>query len=253
MRQWLGGLWLAGAAALCGTPALAAEIKVLTAGAFKPVLLSQLPEFERRTGHKVTLQNDTAGMLVRRIKAGEAFDLVVLTQSALGDLGRSGEVVTASVVPLARVGIGLAVKTGTPLPDIGSTGGFRQTLLAARRIAFMDPAGGSTSGIYLTRLFERLGIAGRIQPKAVLVVDGLSAERLISGEADIAIQQMSELIVVPGVTVVGALPAEVQSETVYGAAIGSRATNRAAAEQLLSALQDPRLRPVLEARGMQAP
>ena len=151
------------------------------------------------------------------------------------------------------MGIGIAVKAGQPAPDVSSVEALRKSLLATRALTYMDPAGGSTSGAYLTGLFERMGIAQALRPKSVLVRAGLSAERLLSGEADIAIQQLSELIVVPGATVIGMLPAEVQNFTVYSGAVGARSAQAAGASQLLQWLRDARLKPELESRGLQTP
>jgi molybdate transport system substrate-binding protein len=239
--------------AVLAPAAHAADIKVLTAGAFKPVLLSQVAGFEQQTGHKLSVQNDTAGELLKRVRSGESFDLLILTQGGLEQLGRTGEVRADGIFPLARVGIGIAVKAGQPAPDVSSVDALRKSLLATRALTYMDPAGGSTSGAYLTGLFERMGIAQALKPKSVLVKAGLSAERLVSGEADIAIQQLSELIVVPGATVIGMLPAEVQNYTVYSGAVGARAAQTAAASQLLQWLRDARLKSELESRGLQTP
>jgi molybdate transport system substrate-binding protein len=235
------------------TAASAADINVLTAGAYKAALLAQLPEFERLSGHKVSVQNDTAGALARRIRSGEVFDLVILTAAAVDDLVRSGELAAGTAAPLAKVGIGVAVKQGAPLPDLSSTAAFRQALLNARAVAFIDPKAGGTSGIYLVQLFEKMGIGAQIAAKSVLVPGGYSAERLVSGEADIAVQQMSELVSVAGAQVVGQLPAEVQVYTTYSGAISGKSAERAAAMQLLSALQQPAARAALDVRGLIAP
>ena len=247
----LAGLFLS--TALLSPAAHAADIRVLTAGAFKPVLLSQVAAFEQQSGHRLSVDNDTAGELLKRVRSGEAFDLLILTQGGLEQLGRTGEVRTEGIVPLARVGIGIAVKAGQPAPDVSSVEALRKSLLATRALSYMDPAGGSTSGAFLTGLFERMGIAQALRPKSVLVRAGLSAERLLSGEADIAIQQLSELIVVPGATVIGMLPAEVQNFTVYSGAVGARSAQAAGASQLLQWLRDARLKPELESRGLQTP
>ena len=242
---------LAGALASCG--ALAAELKVLSAGAIKPVIVAALPEFEQRTGHKVTVENDTAGGLLKRVRAGEKFDLLVMPQGGLRELAAEGAVSADGVLPLAKVGIGVAVMKGAPLPEIGSTAAFRAALLAARNVAYIDPAAGGSSGIYLSKLFERMGIAEQIRPKAVLVPGGLVAQRLVTGEADFAVHQISEILAVPGVTLVGPIPTEVQNYTVYAAALSARTGEPAAVQQLLSALASPQVRAQLAAQGMEAP
>ena len=252
-RRFIAALVLTLATLGAGTAASAADIKVLTAGAYKSALLALLPAFEQQTGHKVSVQNDTAGALARRIRSGEAFDLVVLTTGAVNELVRSGELAAGTPAALARVGIGVAVKKGQALPDVSTTAAFRQTLLSARAVAYIDPKAGGTSGIYLAQLFEKMGIAAQITPKAVLVPGGYTAERLVTGEADIAVQQMSELVAVSGAQVVGPLPSEVQNYTIYSGAISSKAAERAAAMQLLAALQQPGGRALLEERGLMLP
>jgi molybdate transport system substrate-binding protein len=139
--------------------AAAAEIKVLTAGAFKQVLLALLPDFERTTGHKLTVQNDTVGALNKRIESGETFDLAVLTPAAVNELSSKGKFVAGSRVNLARVGVGVVVKDGTPKPDIGSVAAFKQALLAARSVACIAPASGGSRGISVGGLVDKPVIA----------------------------------------------------------------------------------------------
>jgi molybdate transport system substrate-binding protein len=235
------------------TAACAAEIKLLTSGAFKSVVMAIVPEFEQRSGHKVSVDNDTVGQLVRRIAEGEAFDAVILTPQAIDPLAQSGKVVPGSSVRLARVAIVVAVKSGTPRPEIGTVAAYKQALLQARKVAYIDPAAGGSSGIYLAQLFEKLGIADAIKAKAVLVPGGLVAEHVADGEADLGIHQISEILAVPGVTLVGPIPAEIQSYTVYAGAVSAAARDPAAAQSLLAALSDQRAAAVLKEKGMEAP
>lgn len=244
---WVAVGW---AVPLC---AASAELKVLTAGAFKPVVMALAPEFEARTGHKLTVENDTAGALVRRITTGEAFDLVVLTPAALAQLAQAGKVTAGASVPLARVAIGVAVKRGAPAPDISTVAAFRHALLGARAVAYIDPAAGGSSGIYLTQLFDKMGVAQQIAPKAVLVPGGLVAQRVVSGEADLAIHQISEILAVPGATLIGPLPAEIQNYTVYAGAVSATARDVPAANAFLAVLGSAAARAVLNDKGMEAP
>lgn len=232
-----------------GRGAHAAEIRVLTAGAFKPVLLALAPTIEQEIGEKVLVQNDTAGGVASRVANGEAFDIAVLTPATAEPLLRQGKL--TDLRPVASVGIGLAVKTGTPRPDIGSVPAFKAALLAARSIAIVDPASGGTSGIYLMNLFDRLGIGAEIRPKLVLVQGGLAAERVASGEADMAIQQQSELVAVPGVQLAGLLPDEVQNRTVYVAGLNPAAG--APARALLASLTRPEAAKLLAEKGLIPP
>ena len=233
-------------------PAAAAEVRVLTAGAYKGVATRIAADFEKRTGHKVVIKNDTAGGVARRIEAGEAFDVVVMPPARMAPL-LGNRLESSSAKPLARSGIGVAIKPGTPAPDLSSVESWKQALLAAPSIAYVDPASGGTSGVYLAGLFERMGIADQLRGKTVLVKGGLVAEKLVSGEAALAMQQISELMAVPGVIVVGPLPLDAQSYTIYAGAISAAASDRAAAEALMLAFSDPATFPVLQKLGLDAP
>lgn len=241
------------AALLWGRPATAAEVKVLTSGAFRPVVLALAPEFEQQMGgDTVTVATDTAGGVLRRAEAGEAFDVVVLTPAGLAELAAKGKVAAGTAMDLARVGIGAAVKAGAPRPDIGSVDAFRRALLEAPSVAYIDPATGGSSGIYIAQLLQRLGIADAVRAKTVLVPGGLVAERVARGEAAIGLQQISELLAVPGVALVGPLPAEVQIYTVYAGGIGA-AQQTEAARKLLTLLAGDGARRVLAEKGMEPP
>jgi molybdate transport system substrate-binding protein len=240
-------------AAVSPRGAAGAEIKVLSAGAFKQVLLALLPEFEKQTGHKATVDNDTVGALVKRVEAGENFDLAVLTPGAIDSLSNKGKFVAGSRTNLARVGIGVVVREGTPKPDIGSDEAFKKALLAAKSIAYIDPAAGGSSGIYVAGLLDRLGIAAEMKGKSRLIPGGAVAEHIARGEAELGIHQISEILPVKGVTLVGPLPADIQNYTVYAAAVGANAKAADAARDLLKALTGPAAAEVLKAKGMNPP
>ena len=194
----------------------------------------------------------------RRVLAGEAFDLLVITPAALTQLAQAGKVVDGAKIEganrrLARVAIGVAVKNGAAMPDISTVSAFQNALLAARAVAYIDPAAGGSSGIYLGQLFEKWGMAERIKAKAVLVPGGLVAERVVNGQADIAIHQISEILAVPGAMLVGPLPAEIQNYTVYAGGVSAAATDPAAARALLDTLAGPAAAAVLKSKGMEAP
>jgi molybdate transport system substrate-binding protein len=251
MRIVLLGLAMVVMAAGAPRGAAGAEIKVLTAGAFKQVLLALLPDFERTSGHKVMVQNDTVGALTKRIAGGEAFDLAVLTPKAVDDLAKEGKFAAGSRANLARVGVGVVVKDGTPKPDIGSVAAFKQALLAAKSVAYIDPAAGGSSGIYVAGLLDKLGIAAEVKPKAKLIPGGAVAEHVAKGEAELGIHQISEILPVKGVTLVGPLPAEIQNYTVYAAGIGAHAKESDAAKALIKALSGPAAAEVLKSKGME--
>jgi len=239
------------AAWLVAASAGAAELKVLTAGAFKSVVAAMAPEFERQTGHRLVVENETAGALARRIAAGEAFDLVVLTAPMIAQLAKEGKVAPGASAQLGRVAIGVAVKRGAPLPDIGSVAAFQRALLAAHAVAYIDPAAGGSSGIYLSQLFDKMGIGPQVKAKAVLVPGGLVATKLVSGEADLAIHQISELLAVPGAVLVGPIPAEIQNYTVYAGGVSASARDPAAAKAMLALLHGAGAQAAMKAKGME--
>jgi molybdate transport system substrate-binding protein len=254
-RMRMTALAFAVALMAVGAPrgAACAEIKVLTAGAFKQVLLAMLPEFERQSGHKVMVDNDTVGALTRRIEAGEAFDLAVLTPTAVDSLSKKGKLVPGGGRNLARVGIGVVVKEGAPKPDIGSVDAFKKALLAASSIAYIDPAAGGSSGIYVAGLLDRLGIAAEMKGKSRLISGGAVAEHVARGEAELGIHQISEILPVKGIALVGPLPAEIQSYTIYAAGVGANARQADAAKDLLKALTGASVAEVLRSKGMNPP
>jgi molybdate transport system substrate-binding protein len=235
------------------TAADAADMKILTAGAMKAVVLELVSAFEKETGHKAVVDNDTAGGLARRIEGGEAFDLAVITPGAINDLAGKGKIVAGSRVNVARVGVGIVVKEGAPLPDVSNVEAFKRALIAAKTVAYIDPASGGSSGIYLTGLFDKLGIAAEIKPKAKLKQGGYVADLIASGEAELGLHQISEILPVKGVKLVGPLPAEIQNYTTYAAAVGKDAKQPEAAAAMLKLLAGSAAEPVLKARGMERP
>jgi molybdate transport system substrate-binding protein len=244
---------LVSAALLGAVPVCAAEIKVLTAGAMRGLVVELLPEFEKGTGHKVSVDNATVGVLAKRIESGEAFDVAIMTPKAIDDLSQNGKIVSGSRVNLAKVGMGVAVKEGAALPDIKTVDAFKATLLAAKSVAYIDPKSGGSSGIYFDGLLDRLGIGDQIRAKARLKQGGYVADLVASGEAEMAVHQISEIVPVKGVVLVGPLPAEIQNSTVYAAGLSSSAKDAAAAKALIEHLASPAAAPVLKSKGMEKP
>lgn len=240
---------MAGAASI--TSASAEEIKVLTTGAFKQVVVAMVPVFESRTGHKVIVDNDTAGGLAKKIDAGETFDVVVLTPSLIKEMVGKNKVAADSVANLARVGVGVMVPVGAPMPAIGTVEEFRKTLLDAKNVAYIDPASGGSSGIYLAQLFKQWGIEAQIAPKAVLVYGGYVADRLVKGDAVLGIHQISEIVPVKGVTLVGPLPAAIQNYTVYTAGASQTTQRGATARAFLDLLKSADTAVILKEKGME--
>jgi molybdate transport system substrate-binding protein len=253
MKHTWSGLLVTLMLATATPSAVAAEIKVLTAGAIKPVLQAVSEDFRAAAGHTMSLENDTVGATVKRIEGGAAFDMAVLTPAAIDGLAGKGLVVAGTRAPLARVGVGVMVKAGAQKPDVSNVEAFKRALIAAKSVAYIDPASGGSSGIYVARLLEQLGIADQIKPKAKLKQGGLVADLVLSGEAEIGIHQISEIVTVSGVTLVGPLPAEIQNYTVYAAGLGAKAAQPEATTALIKWLGGPQLAPVLKSKGMDAP
>jgi molybdate transport system substrate-binding protein len=248
LRRTRVGFAIAVAMALPGA-AQAETLKVLTAGAFKPVLLALIPQFEA-AGRQLQWDNDTVGGLVKRIEAGESFDVVIASPAALDALGKSGKIAGGGI-ELAKVGVGMAIREGAAKPDITTVEGFKQALLAAKAVAYIDPAAGGSSGIYVSGLIDRLGIGAEVKPKSVLVHGGTSADRVASGEADVAVQQISELLPVKGVVVVGPLPAEIQNYTVYSAGIAAGSRQTPSAQALIDLLRSGDGAVAIKSKGME--
>jgi molybdate transport system substrate-binding protein len=231
--------------------AAAAEIKVLTAGAFKQVLLALVPDFEKQSGHKVIVDNGTAGQLKKRIEGGEAFDVAVITPAVVDEQIAKGKIAAGSRRNLASVGVGVVVKQGAPKPDTSTVEAFKRALLAAKSVAYIDPASGGSSGIYIDKLLERLGIADRIRPKAKLKKGGHVADLIVSGEAELGLHQISEIVPVKGAELVGPLPKDIQNTTTYVAGLSASAKDKSAAEALIKTLASPAAAAVLKSKGME--
>jgi molybdate transport system substrate-binding protein len=230
--------------------AAASEIKVLTAGAYRQVVDALVPDFERHTGNKVTVDNGTTGQLTKRIEGGEAFDVLIITPKVVDQMIASGKLSPGSRVMLASVGVGVVVKEGAPKPDIGTVDAFKNALLAAKSVAYIDPASGGSSGIYIDKLLVKLGVADQIKPKAILKQGGHVADLIASGEAELGIHQISEIVPVKGVTLVGPLPEEIQSTTTYAGGLSASAKDKEAATELIKYLSGPDAAAVLKSKGM---
>jgi molybdate transport system substrate-binding protein len=244
-------LILAGAISAAHAATKANELKVLTAGAFKSAVVALVPEFEKASGNRVVVANDTVGALAKRIAAGETFDVVVMTPAAVDELAATGRVIPGSRTDLVRVGVGVMVKAGAPKPDVSTVDAFKKAVLAAKSVSYIDPASGGSSGIYVAKLLERLGIADQVKPKEKLKQGGYVADYISSGEAELGIHQISEIVLAPGVTLVGPLPEEVQNYTVYSAGIAAATRHADAARALIAVLSGPSAQALFKSKGME--
>lgn len=205
--------------------AAAVEIHVLTAGAVQEGERKLAEGYRHMTGNRVSFTAGTVGQIEERLKNREPADVIVVSSPAMQQLEKSGEIRPHGTAILGRIGIGLGVKEGSRIPDIGTPEKFKTALLEAKSITYMDPAAGASSGIATAKILKNLGIADEMAKKTKLTETGYSADRVASGEIEIAIQNISEILPVKGVTLAGPLPAPLQVYTVYSAGVASNSVN----------------------------
>lgn len=225
-----------------------ATIKLFVSNSMRGVMNELIPQFERASGHRVEISYDPAKVMMERIARGEVADLAILGGSAIADLIKAGKVTAGSKRTISSCGVGVAVLAGAKKPDIGSVEAFKQALLAAQSVAWTQEG---ASGMYFTQLIERLGIAKQLLAKAVRKPGGLIGELVAARKAELAVQQIPELMAVPGIELVGPFPPEIQVTTVSVAGIFSASSQPDAAKALLDHLTTPAAARVLKAKGME--
>jgi molybdate transport system substrate-binding protein len=235
-----------------GSPAHAAEIKLLSANALEAALVGLLTEFERSSGHKVTGEYRTAGAVADRIQKGEAVDVAIATVPQIENLQTQGRILAGSAVYIVKVGIGVFVRRGAAKPDISSAERFKRSLLAAKTIAYIDPASGGASGIYMASLLERLGIAGEMKPKTKLAAPGGPLDELVAkGDAEIGFSQISEIVAQPSAELVGPLPSAIQNYTLFAAGIVASSKQSGLGKALIEFLASPTTTAALKTKGFE--
>ena len=223
-----------------------ATISVFTSNGQRTVMAEVVPRFEKATGHKVTASYDPGQIMMRRIDAGESADVVILGGAALDDLAKKGKIAAGSTRAYSSCGIGVAVAAGLSKPDIGSVEAFKRALVAAKSVAYTIEG---ASGIHFSALIERLGIAAEVQAKAVRQPGGLVGELVAAGKAELAIQQIPELLAVPGIQYVGPLPQGLQKITQTSAGVFSGSKEPDAARSFVDFLFTPESRQVVKRMG----
>jgi len=227
---------------------VAVELKVLCSNTAHALLSALVPLFERASGHRVALEYASASIVAERIRQGETADATVLAGPVMDKALTAGAIARASLTAVARCGIGVAVRTGTHHPDIGTVDAFKRALAAAQSVAYTEAG---VSGIYFAGLIERLGMAAEIKAKARTRRGGLIAELVANGEAEIAVQQIPELIPVKGIDIVGPLPPELQNITLISVGVFVNAQQPAAAADFLKFLTTPDTADVYRAKGFE--
>jgi molybdate transport system substrate-binding protein len=237
---------------LTASPAATAEIQVFTSGAPSAVQNKIARRFQAASGHRVVITAETLSNIRTRIGA-EKPDVIVLPRPAMTGLETAGELRPRSLVHLARVGIGVTVREGTPLPDISTVDALRRTLLNAKSIAHPDPQGGGFAGAQVDRMFEKLGIADAVRPKVTLMYAfGGGVENIAKGGAEIGLFNISEIVPTKGVTLVGPLPRDLQSYITFSGALHARSSLPEAGAAFLAALVDPAARDDWKSGGFEA-
>ena len=226
----------------------AVEIRILSTHAAFEVLSELGPQFERTTGHRLSIGYDPANVIKRHIDGGAAFDVAIVTRPVIDDLSKQGKIIADTCVDIGRSGLGLAVRKGAPKPDISTIEAFKRALLAATSVVRSKDG---TSGLYFEKLLDRLGIAEAMRGKIRLGGSGRIAELVAAGEAELAVQQISELLPVAGAEFVGPFPPELQLYTVFAAGVGSAAKNRQAAVALINSLTAPSAAVLFKAKGLE--
>jgi len=235
-------------AALIGiNAAQAAEVKVMAANAVKEAFVELVAAFEKSSGHKViTIWGGTEG-LGKRISGGEVVDIIIIAAPNIDKLIQEGKLIAGSRADIAKSGVGIAVRTGLPKPDISSAEAVKRAVLAANSVAYSS----GPSGFYVADLLKKMGIADQIKDKVRQPPSGVQVGELVArGEADLGFQQISELIHVKGIDYLGPLPADIQNMTVYSAGLHMAAPAPDAARALVKFLTAPEARPIIKKIGM---
>src|SRR6195256_2274259 len=230
----------------------AAEINAFISTAIKAATDELLPPFERANGHAIRASYAPSGALIPRFERGEPVDVFLTDTAAIDELIKRGKIVGGRT-DLARTGIGIAVRKGAPKPNVSSAEAFKRALLAAKTVGHAAPSGGSITAAHIQGVFQRLGIAAEVTSKVKLAAGGPNGRVSVlvsSGEAEIGLQQVSELLSNPEVEVIGMWPAELQLTTLYSAGVTASARQAEAAMSLIRVLTVPTAAPIFKTAGL---
>lgn len=229
----------------------AREIKVFSTIGVQGAVEKLSPRFEKLSGNKLRFTFATGPMLVKLLQAGETADVMILNLAGIETMRKGGRIAAGSEVTLASSAVAIAVKAGAPKPDISNAEALRTALLTAKSVSYTDPAAGGASGVYFAKLLDRLGIANDVNAKTKYPPPGgFSANFLLTGEAELAIQQKPELMHVAGTEIVGSLPGDLNHVTVFAAAISVDSNNREGASAFVEFLKSQEAAIVFSANGL---
>jgi molybdate transport system substrate-binding protein len=223
------------------------DIKVFSTHAVQEVLRELGPAFERASGMRLAISYDPANALKHKIEDGAEFDVAIVTRAVIDSLAQQQKIVRESCTDIARSGLGVAVRKGTAKPDVTTVNAFKRALLAAKSVVRSKEG---TSGLYFDVLLTQLGIAEAMRDKVVLGGSGRIAELVARGEAELAVQQIPELLPVEGVAFAGPLPDELQLYTVFSAGVSAACKAKEAATALINAFTTPAAAVLFEAKGL---
>lgn len=247
MRKLILSALLAG---LVATPATAEEIVVFCPGAVQSVVRPLVQDYEKASGNTVKFEFATAGAVAKKVAEGAAGDVVIATDVGLAGLAKSGKVDGASIKDLGSMGVGVAVKTGAPKPDIHDVDAFKKSMLAAKSIMYANPAKGGQSGIHVAKVFAELGLDKELGSKIQLRdrgPDGL--KEVAKGDIEIGLGQISEIIANKDVVLVGPFPPAIQGAVTFSAGVHSASKEKAAAKGLIDLLTSPSAKEKFKAVG----
>jgi molybdate transport system substrate-binding protein len=231
-----------------------AELSVYSTIGVRSAAEELFQSFEKASKRKLAVTWGTAPMLVKRIEDGDTAHVVILSRAGIDALNKLGKIAPGTDTTLASSGVGIAVKAGAPKPDISTAEALKKTLLAAKSIAYSEPSAGGASGVYFAKLLERMGIAEQMKPKTKYPPPGgFSANLLMTGDAELAVQQKPELLHVAGVEIVGLLPGDLNVITEFAVAIMTGGKNADAAAALIEMLQSPEAAAVFRSKGLDTP
>jgi molybdate transport system substrate-binding protein len=248
------GLLISMTAMVLATSAGAADLKVISAGAVRALVTGMIADYSKQTGHKFDFTVGTTGQLREIIASGQHADLIITSAPLMGEIEKTGKLTVGSRTDLGRVGLGVVVREGAPVPDVSTPEALKQVLINAKSIAYTDPKLGGTSVIHLMKLADRFGITDMVVKKGVTATGGDDAsEKVAHGAAEIGVTLISEIVPIKGAKLAGPLPGDTQLWTIYASAIPASSKEPVHARAFITALTSPAMASRWTAGGFEPP